>query len=371
MGINRLLSQKFRFYSFISIALLLFVHGYNLNDTYLHPYSTVTEPMTFTTWFEYFLANGILRFRIPLLFLISGYIYALQDNKSYGERTKKRFITLMIPFFIWSAIGLAITFLWQQYPVTAQAVSDAKLDQMGDNRPYTEIGWWGIFTRWVLTPVSFQLWFIRVLFIYNILYPFLKWILKKYALAWFIITFCLFFIDFNVMYLVEGQGLFFFSMGIWIQKNNFPIERQPRWFSITLAWLFFVGCSVIKTFMAFELEPHSAATLWTLAILYAASIVAGIMAIWYGCDKLVTWLMQKKWFRWSTSFAFIIYSMHVPLVFYLTRLFYIYINDFTYYRLLTYFLAPAITLLICIGVGALLRKLLPRIYKVMTGGRGF
>ena len=110
MGINRVLSQKFRFYTFISIALLLFVHGYNLNDTYLLPYSTVTEPMTFTTWFEYFLANGVLRFRIPLLFLISGYIYALQDNKSYGVRTRKRFITLMIPFLSGVLSGLPLHF---------------------------------------------------------------------------------------------------------------------------------------------------------------------------------------------------------------------------------------------------------------------
>ena len=78
---TRFVSQKFRFYSFVCIALLLFVHGYNLNETYLVSFSLVDERLTLTTFIEYFFANGILRFRIPLLFIISGYIFALQDKE--------------------------------------------------------------------------------------------------------------------------------------------------------------------------------------------------------------------------------------------------------------------------------------------------
>lgn len=67
---TRSLSQKFRFFTFVCIALLAYVHGYNLRDTYLNPFSTVDEPLTFTAFFEYLFANGLLRFRIPMLFLI-------------------------------------------------------------------------------------------------------------------------------------------------------------------------------------------------------------------------------------------------------------------------------------------------------------
>ena len=55
---NRFVSQKIRFFSFVCIALLLFVHGYNLEETYLQPFSLVKEPLTFTTYFEYFVANA-------------------------------------------------------------------------------------------------------------------------------------------------------------------------------------------------------------------------------------------------------------------------------------------------------------------------
>jgi hypothetical protein len=170
---------------------------------------------------------------------------------------------------------------------------------------------------------------------------------------------------------LEGQGLFFFSLGIWLKKSNFSMERQPRWFSLPLAWLFFIGCSVIKTFMAFELEPFQMSSVWALSLLYASSVITGIMAAWYGLDNVVRWCMSKKWFVKGTAYSFVVYAMHVPLVFYLTRLFYIFFSDVPNYRLLTYIFAPLLTLCICIATGALLRKFLPGVYKVITGGRGF
>jgi len=66
---NRSLSQKFRFYSFVCISLLLFVHGYNLNQGYLRPFSSVEDRLTITTLIEYFFANVALRSRIHLLFI--------------------------------------------------------------------------------------------------------------------------------------------------------------------------------------------------------------------------------------------------------------------------------------------------------------
>ena len=367
---DRFLSQKFRFYSFVCISLLLYVHGYNLLETFLTPFSLVKEPLTFTTFIEYFLANGALRFRIPLLFIISGYIYALQDYKPYEQRIKKRFITLIIPFLIWSAVGIAITYLCQQFPVTAKAVKDAQLDQMGDNRPYSEIGWAGILYRWAVRPVSFQLWFIRSLFIYNMLYPFIKWAVIRYPVIYFSLVFLLWHTIYTILF-IEGLGLFFFSFGVLLCKRNYPLNKKPAWFSHYLSWLFFLGISVIKTFMAFEMEPDNPATPFILYILHDISIFSGILAIWFDADPIVKWCMKKKWFVWASAFSFIIFALHVPLVNYSTRLAYIYWHNISNYRLLTYIVVPIIILFFCIGTGALLRSLFPKAYRLATGGRGF
>ncbi len=368
--ISRFLSQKLRFYTFLSIALLLAVHGYNLHQTYLQPFTTVQEPLTVTTFFEYFMANGILRFRIPLLFIISGYIYALKDNLPYLVQIKKRAINLLIPYFIWSAIGLFTTYLWQQFPITAQAVADSSLDQMGDNRPYTEIGWTGVLTRWLAAPISFQLWFILALFLTNLIYPFIRWAIKQHPIWWFVLTFLLWVFELG-FFVVDGRGLFFFSFGVWLQKTDFHLERKPKWLSLYMAWLLFIGFSVIKTFMAFELDPSNHITFVVLNVLHDVAVLSGILAVWYGADKLVSWCMRQSWFVWLSSFSFFIFGLHAPLVVYLTRLFYLYIDDIPNYRLITYLLVPAIVFFFCVGVGALMRKLFPLFYRWATGGRGF
>ena len=367
---NRFLSQKFRFYTFVSITLLLFVHSYNLQSTYLTPFSTVSEALTFTTFTEYFLSNGLLRFRIPMLFMISGYIFALQDYKPYPERIKRRFVSLIIPFLIWSAVNLAITYLWQQYPATAQAVKNANVDQLGDNRPYDQIGWAGVLFRWVVRPVSFQLWFIRSLFIYNILYPFIRWAVTKFPIIWFSIVLIFWHTIYSFLF-IEGQGLFSFSLGIWLYKTSYPIHKKPSWFSGYLCWLFYIGLSIIKTFMAFELEPGNTLNQVIIYLLYDISISAGILSIWFTADDAVRYFMEKKWFVWASSFSFIIFALHAPLLHYATNLAFIFFHQVPAYHLLTYFLVPVVIFFLCIGIGAFLRHLFPQVYKIATGKRGF
>lgn len=365
---NRYISQKLRFFTFLAVVLLGYVHGYNLRETYLLPFSIVKEPIRFTTFFEYLFANGLLRFRIPLLFIISGYIYAIQDNRPYGDRTKKRVRTLLVPYLIWSAVGLLITFIWQQFPLTAYALQNANLDQMGDNRPYTEIGWPGILERWIVAPIAFHLWFILYLFLYNVAYPFFRWVIIKYPVFWLTLTGILWFINFQLFF-IHGLGLFFFSAGVWISKKNIVIDRKPKWFSHYLAWLIFFGFSIIKTFMAFELELNPL-SIFVMSFLYAGSTIAGIIAFWFGIDSFIRWCMQQKWFVWATSFSFIIYALHNPLVIYVTNLLLILMGDFPLARLSLYIVVPFLIVLFCIGTGALLRKIVPSVYRLATGGRG-
>ena len=369
-GIHRFLSQKFRFYTFVCIGLLLFVHGYNLQVSYLAPFSLVDEKLSFTTFTEYFFANGLLRFRIPMLFLISGYIFSIQDKRPFGQRMKRRFVTLMVPYFIWSAVGLAVTFLWQRNAITYQAVQAAALDQLGDNRPYEQIGWSGLLFRWLVAPVSFQLWFIRSLFVYNLLYPVFKWAATKFPIPAFAVL-GLLWLSFFQAPLFEGQGMFFFAAGIWLQKTSYPIERRPEWYSPFLSWAVFIGICIIKTFIAFEFDALTPSVQWALMLLYACATVAGVIAVWFSLDKVVHWFMNKQWFLHTTNYSFVIYGLHIPLLSFVTNLILLHLRSFQLVRFSTYLVAPTLVFLFCVGVGAFLRKFAPGVFKIVTGGRGF
>jgi fucose 4-O-acetylase-like acetyltransferase len=366
---TRSLSQKFRFFTFVCIALLAYVHGYNLKETYLAPFSTVSEPLTITTFFEYLFANGLLRFRIPMLFLISGYLYALYDHRSYGTQLKGRVRTLLIPYLLWSAGGLFLTFLLQQIPYTADIVQQAGIDQYGDNRPYREIGWNGVLERWIARPISYQLWFIASLFIYNVFYPFIRWCVIRIPYLWLPAAFFFFFSSIMIP-LVDGRGLFFFSFGVWLVKKNIPVEEEPPWFSLGLTLIVFVGLSVIKTFMAFELQPTN--NTWrALLALHQLAVLAGIMAMWFGADRVIRWFMKQEWFNYASGFSFFIFGIHVPFLPYLMKWALINFDWLPNYRMLTYLFVPIVVLAISVAAGAFTRRFLPRFYGLLTGGRGF
>jgi fucose 4-O-acetylase-like acetyltransferase len=274
---NPFISQKFRFYAFLSMILLVFVHGYNLESRYLVPFSIVEEPLNFTTYLEYLLANGLFRFRIPMLFMISAYLFALHDSKPHGERMKKRLRTLLIPYLCWSAFALLFTFILQQFPLTADVVKSAQIDQFGNNRPYREIGWGGIVVRWLIAPVAFQLWFIRSLLVCNAIYPLLLKAVTKIPKIWFSIISLFWLISFSIPFF-ESEGLLFFSLGIYIQKNNFNIEQAPSWLNAKIWLPIFLITALVKSWLAFQFG-WGVQSFFILSILHKTCVFAGLVTV--------------------------------------------------------------------------------------------
>jgi fucose 4-O-acetylase-like acetyltransferase len=372
--ISPFISQKFKFWSFISMMLLVFVHGYNLQQRYLQPFTIVEEPLTVNTYLQYFLANGILRFRIPMLFIISGYLYALHDTKPYGERTKKRLRTLGLPYLLWSAIALAFTYLLEMYQPTKALVESSHLMQIDEKRLFLhEYKWFEWLGRWILVPVPYQLWFIRVLLLYNVAYPVIKWLVTHRVAKWvfFSIAFLLW-LSSGGFFFIEGEGLLFFSLGVWMQQTSFNIDIPKKWMSPLLWFVVFVLTTSVKTWLAFKGYALMKNNVYpVLLLLHKIVVFSGLITAWFSCDVLVKWFMQKQWFIWCTAFAFIIYALHVPLVTYAIDGVFNCLNGLHHYRLITFFLLPLLIIGFSIVVGFLLRKYFPKVYAVLTGGRGF
>jgi fucose 4-O-acetylase-like acetyltransferase len=366
-------SRKFKFWSFISMFLLVFVHGYNLDIRYLQPWTVPGEHLTFTTFTEYFLANGIFRFRIPMLFIISGYLYALHDFRPYKERTNKRLRTLLLPYLIWSAAGLLFTYLLELLPYTRGIIGSSHIVQIDDNRVLLhDYHWYEILFRWIFIPVPYQLWFIRVLLIYNIAYPAIRWCINHRIGKWiFFGVALLMWLGTAGFVLFEGEGLLFFSLGVWMQKTNFDIDIPKRWLNPLWSSVIFLGLCAIKTILAFMGEAYLGGSVYpVLAIMHKLVILSGLITAWYGCNRIVEWCMNRKWFVWLSAFSFMIYAMHAPVVAYATDGLFAIVNQLPHYRMLTYIFLPLILICIIVVVGAALRNTFPKVYSLLTGGRG-
>jgi fucose 4-O-acetylase-like acetyltransferase len=363
-------SQKFKFWAFVSMVLLVFVHGYNLKIGYLQPWTMPEEPMTFTTFTEYFLSNGILRFRIPMLFIISGYLFAMGDTQPHKQRVKKRARTLLLPYIIWSAFGLLTIYLLESFAFTKQIVTDSYFMQIDEHRSLLhQYHWYEVLFRWLIYPVPYQLWFIRVLFIYNLAYPALRWCVThpkaKYV---FFAMATLMWLATAGFHFFEGEGLLFFSLGVWMQKINFNIEKPNKWLRPKIWFLIFLFFSAAKTWLAFQ--PHFNGIEPILMFSHKLVVFSGFIAAWYGGDFLVKFFMQQKWFVWTSAFSFMIYVLHAPIVIFANQILFLRFDHLPFYRIIIYVALPLALVAISIGMGALLRSITPKLYGLLTGGRG-
>jgi fucose 4-O-acetylase-like acetyltransferase len=368
------LSSKFKFWAFVSMVLLVFVHGYNINPRYLQPWTLPDDPLTITAFTEYFLANGLFRFRIPMLFMISGFLYALHDHKTYASRTNKRIKTLLVPYLAWSAISLITVFLFESFSSTRKMVELTRLMQIDESRIFlSEYKWYEVVGRWLFFPVAFQLWFIRVLLIYNIAYPAIRFLVSNKIATpiFFVVASFLFLTTFGFVF-IEGEGLLFFALGVWMQKKNFNIEVPSRWLR-PLPWtIVFISLSIIKTWLAFNGFNYLQEGVYhLLALLHKLVVISGLITAWFGLDPLVKWFMNRKWFAWASAFSFIIYALHAPLITFLIDPVFALLNFSPGYRMITFIILPLSLVALSIGLGALLRNYVPGLYGWLTGGRGF
>ncbi len=367
------ISSKFKLWSFISMVLLVFVHGYNMHERYLQPWTIPGEGLSLTGFIEYFFANGIFRFRIPMLFIISGFLFAMHDDRPYRLRAGKRFRSLFVPYLIWSAFGLAFTYGLEMLPWGRDLVGGSHVVQISDKQLLLhDYRWYELLGRWLLIPVPYQLWFIRVLFIYNLAYPAIRWCVLNRIGRWIFFGFAiLLWLGTMGFVIIEGEGLLFFSLGVWIQKSGFNIEQPARWLKPSIWGILFISLAALKTYLALTAENYTGLPLFpVLTLLHKMMVLSGLIACWYGLDPLVRWCMNKPWFVWLTAFSFIIYAMHAPLVAYCIDPALRLLAPLNVPGLSAFVLLPAFIIAFCIGTGLILRTFVPKAYAILTGGRG-
>jgi len=104
--------------------------------------------------------------------------------------------------------------------------------------------------------------------------------------------------------------------------------------------------------------------------MHKAVVLSGLICAWYGCNTLVKYCMSRNWFVWLSAFAFMIYVLHAPLIVYATKAAFMEFSDWYGYRILTFIFLPLLLVALSVIIGPILRKLFPKLYSFVTGGRG-
>lgn len=352
--------------AFVSTLTVVWVHSFNLNERYLWPGYNLAGAISFNHFFQLLICNSLFRFAIPLFFMISGYLMAHREGKlPYGEMVAKRAKMLLGPYFSWAIIGLAFTYLWEAIPELNPITDLSHLRPFYDKHLHNFN-----LTEWLqaltILPVSFQLWFLRSLFIYSVIYPALAWAIERKPIIYFCVAGLLWLVS-GDLFVVGGDGLLYFGFGIFLRKKEVDLGKLSHFLYSPIFYILAIALAFGHTALAFA-NPEWAMTAGYFV--YKIMQPALLIAIWTFYDKL-NFNTQITHFDKLSVTNFFIYGAHVPAVYFITDWVFEHYGRTDEIRLSLFLLLPAVVILVASTTGLLLRKVWPAAFALLSGWRKF
>lgn len=356
---SKYLSRKIKFITVFAMTAVVFIHSYNYSDSFLTPATRISEGFAFAPMLEYFFSNELLRFAVPLFFLISGFLFFFNYENTpqcYENKLKKRFSSLLVPYLIWAILsGLTVVILshfapFQELDIIKERAVDLKH-----------------FLIYLVNPPAFQLWYIQQLIIFTVLAPAMYWLLKKtkglilapVGILWL----------FNLSFIVNSEALFFFWTGaaFAVFKKHRNVARKSNRMLTVITALIWLSLSLANTLIA-ALGSNSFAVTVIMTLLYKLNQAVGVAAVWLIFDHIAKRISHKKAMLLASAHLFMVYVLHEPLLHICYQLALKQSSVFSGHLILYICLPLSITAL-CIIVSMVLRKVAKPIHKYLTGGR--
>jgi len=360
-GVTETLSRRLRCMAFWMIVMIVLRHSQTLDIRFTD--APRQEGGCVVRYVQILVSRGIARTALPIFFGISGFLFFIDYQSRWrwvARRYLRRSRTLVVPYLLWSALGILVYLLLQSIPGSEGFFT--REDDIVRSWSFSSL-----LRRWLLQPVPEQLWFIRDLIVLVIISPALYYLISYARSLILVPLFVLWLLHVHPLPVVGNHpvlsdvGLLFFCLGgylgIW---KPICMER-----SCAKAWLLVVCWLVL---VAYEAAIETLGTPRNV-ILHRLSIAVGVLAIWFNWP---TWrrVAAGKIVLWCARHTFFVYACHMPLVIMIKKLIARALGRSSASLLLVYMLAPLFTIGLCIVGAQLLLQFAPSVYGILTGDRG-
>lgn len=316
---------------------------------------------------------------VPLFFAISGYLF-FQKLESWSwtvwkQKIRSRVRTLLIPFFIFNAI-CAISLLCLSLKAgngwSLEGAYEGRFPVMGwlwNGVSYCQ-GWknWLGMDMQLYYPLDVPLWFVRDLMVMLALSPIIYWLTRKGGLAYLGIVgvaYCL-----GILCCAPGfstNALFFFSLGAFAAIRCVdPVE----WSRKNIKWVLplFVGLWVVASMIV---QPGDAQPFENMMF------IAGIpVCFWVGAGVIGRGAAKSVDYSFMTASCFFVYCIHMVnfgswnLLSWVNQVGAQVFNlDSPAVAAVAYLVEIALIMAVGMAVYWLLKRFLPRLSRILTGGR--
>lgn len=342
--------NKIGFMSFVCCILVIWNHSGNAPEFFPE------NPMG--NWLfiyqDMYLAR-IWRIDVPFFLMISGYLFYRSMSASFSlkelsesikSKWNHRIKTLIIPYLIWNTM---------YYLLRVIASKITFMDKIYDF-PYIPTDFTTIINavfRFAYNPVF---WFMYQLILLIIITPVIFYMLKDIRVGAVYMVVLMILIWYNIrIFDINTDALFYFSFGAAFALHGRKIA-EAEWKQINIIIGFFMIEAGVFLCDSFYQTGQA-----LYMVLYSTLVPA---ALWIMVDGMK--LPEVKSFMKNTFF---IYAVHFPIVRLISKVMgYMFRGD-VLAGMAVFFVMPAAVLVICTIAVAIMRRIMPNISKVLTGGR--
>jgi surface polysaccharide O-acyltransferase-like enzyme len=354
--IDKELSKRIHSLRFLLIVFVVFIHGGVIDTSvnFTDGIQTFEVPFYVAKIQEF--TDTITCVAVPLFFLISGFLLYVKEP-NFLRNLKKKGKTILLPYFLWTILVICFLFIAQSFSFTKPYFTNlivrnfSPMDWVG-----VFLGHFGKFSEPSGHPLVYQFWFLRDLFVLNLLFVIIKKIIDVCPGGAFILFFVIWIGGIHI-YIVSTTALFFFSLGYYMVKYNVKYKDIDRIKRKDMVIMYMI---TIITSLFFRER---------VLIISEINIIMGILFFIKISNSFVKTKDVYKTLSWLEAYAFWVYATHGIVIAVMIKVSVKIMPMNEGWLLIHYFGVTLLCIFILVGIGKVIRKKVPKIYSVLTGGR--
>mgnify|MGYP002623975477 CR=1 FL=1 len=318
-------------------------------------------------------SNVLSRVCVPLFFTISGYLFFTNLEKWNWsvcvQKLKKRVQGILIPYLLWITIAI----LYHVAILLAKGGGGVAVSTFFSENGYWHLYWdcfeldpvklsWTGMEVHSSTPYHYALWYLRDLMVMMVLSPCFYFLFKRLKI-WGLALLAINYVSNICAFVPEllPTPLFFFGAGAYLQINKIDATKcfrpYEKVFYVFALLLFFV-CVRFNSFLTY-----------TGNLFFPFFVITGSISTFNIATRIVEKRGLGRMEKLSNE-AFFIYLVHpiaiTPLCVHAVD---VICKGNPYALSLGYLVLPFIIISICLAICWMLKRFIPALYSILTGGR--
>lgn len=336
--------NKVTVYSFVIMMAVVMIHAFNLEVYGYANASSAIGLASFVYWTENIVGTICGGTAVPFFFLLSGFLMFRNFTwDKLASKYRSRFFSILLPYLLWCSIYYLYYVIVTRIPIVLNMMN-------GTEKMPVSLAVW-ISKLWV--DEYFVFWFLKDLIVLIILTPLIYLLLQNRGklpvgllmlVLWYAAS-RYYTIPFNIAYM--------FGAYIGINHKEIPMKKHGAWVTV----MSYIGLGLwIMTIILQKLSMIDG----------GMPILVVLICLWYAGDVL----SYDKEPYWWMKISFFIYCTHDMILEAYEKIFLKVFGISPICAILDYVLMPAVTVVTVIGMAAIMKKYFPRLWMILTGGRG-